>query len=745
MTRLTGFLGKFGFRDAKILNNASVLNLIDYVGSITGRPNIGSSYTAARLMGTKKPTQEGHNAARTGWTTSAKRAIELWYERSDYVNVAHIRGGDALTMVSNTIASFCSDRAFHNFDRIVSIILDGTSWRDLSDRKGMLFGCDWGFNVLHIASEWLPEHMVGVDVTGKYGYAARKIIADEAGLFENAEVIDAGPGRMSKFAGEMDFLIITKSFALLDNGFDRQEFLRVLQVIKPGGYVVFYPEFKPGLITVQDYPALLKAAGFDETAVRDWSGKDLSDPSKGKPYFVVGRKSTEVKVSELRDALKSIGQDSESIVSRRHPIQYPQEDIVTRSKRIQQNIVAGNAVLDSLPLRYTMNMLSVCNIKCIFCDYPDRLRHWALPETFLGDVFDTFDGTLRVQITGGETLMSPSSRNMLDRAKIEPYLQLEVITNMTIEKPGLMEQVAQGASFVTCSIDAATKETYDIIRQDSNFERVVRNLKELVAIRRRLGQHYPHVQINFIVMGHNPHEVAAFLDLAKEIGADSVAYKWLLWTLTPRITEAARFDFGDDQTVRTLCENLVRARDKSIEHGIRIVWGPVPYHIKEGRPDLYKEYDLDDVFGKNVVDWIDPKRIFSEAPRLNTSAEFLPEALDAEVEIVDEMPDGLMPCAAPFTTMQINGPRNANFCCYSTAEYRAIPIDASGSLLDAWNHEKFVEARQNFLEGKYNKVCRPHCSLFREYLARKHGEKTKSKKELAAAKEASMSADSEWE
>lgn len=745
MEKLAAYLAASGFGEPRSFDHSGRSKIAELIRTAFGKPVASSIYLAARRMDGRILAQPGSNAAREIWLSGARQAITRWYEDSDYVKVANIRGGNARTMVNDTITSFCSERALSNFDRIISLMLERTGWDNLQGRAGMLFGCDWGFNVLHIASEWQPERMVGVDITGKYGKAARKILSDEAGLFEGVEVIDAGPGRMSKYAGQMDFLIVTKSFTLLDNGFDRQELLRVLQVLKPGGYLIFSPDFRPGLIQPADFPGLLQAAGVENAATLNWSGQETIGPEDKSIHFVVGQKAAALKTSEIGEALKSIGQDAESILARRPALNYGQEDIVTRCQRIRRNIEGGSAVLDTLPLRYTMNMLSVCNIKCIFCDYPDRLRHWSLPETFLGDVLDTLDGTLRVQITGGETMMSPSALDMLSRARETPYLQLEVITNMTIEKPGLMERVARGASFVTCSIDAATKETYDIIRQDSNFERVVRNLKELVQLRNRLGLHYPHVQINFIIMGHNPHEVHQFVDLAKEIGADSVAYKWLLWTLTPRITEAARFDFSNDRMVRTLCENLIAARDKSIEHNIRIVWGPVPYHIKHERPDLYEEYGLKDVFADGTVRWTDPKRIFAQQPRAETKASFKPEMLDAEIESVDEMPDGLMPCTAPFTTMQINGPRNANFCCYSTAEYRAIPIDATGSLLNAWNHPKFVEARQHFIDGKYAKVCRPHCSLYREHLERKKGARSKSQAELSLAKEASMSADAEWD
>ena len=658
------------------------------------------------------------NGAQVTLAGAARRQIETWYERSDSLKVAHIRGGDPSRMVADTVAAFAGPSMFARFDRMALAIQREMGWATLGDRRGMVLGCDWGFQVLHLAEEWRPQEIVGVDTTGKYGAYGRAILENHRGLFGGASIREAGPGQLSKLSGSREFLIALKSFALLDNYMDRKEAVRALQTVADGGAVLFEPMRTPGHIRPGDLARVLEAAGCTDIRPLDSGMQPLRARQFDSAAYLFAVKRSSVATAEIDDALDRVGQGADDLISGRQRIVYPKEDIVERMKRVQQAIRDGKTKLDVLPLRYTMNMLSVCNIKCIFCDYPDRLRHWSLPETFLTDVIDTLDGTLRVQITGGETMLSPKSVEMLKIAREMPYLQLEVITNMTAPRRDLADVLARGASFITCSIDAATQPTYDKIRQDSNFPRVISGLKELVRLRNEAGQHYPHIQINFIVMGHNVHEIAEFMDLAREIGADSVAYKWLLWTLTPRITEEARFDFSNDMKVRQLCGELQEAHRRSLAYGIRAIWGPVPHHIKSERPDLYDALDMDAVFLHQGAPWTNPKHIFSEGPRRDTVAAIDTASLEAEAEAADTMPDGLMPCTAPFTTMQMNGPRNANFCCYSTADYRAVPVDATGGLLAAWNHEKFQEARRHFLDGRYEKVCRPHCSLYREYQRR---------------------------
>jgi MoaA/NifB/PqqE/SkfB family radical SAM enzyme len=675
-----------------------------------------SAYYVAGKKATAPDNAVGSNYVEKGWLPDAVRQIEAWYQASDYVNVAHIRGGDPKTMVKNTITSFTGRPNFDFVDTALSTIARRAGAKGLQNQSGVVFGSDWGFSVLHIAETWQPGHMLGVDVTGKFSGAGRAVQSLHEGLFSNVEFIDAGPGRMNKYAGQKDFLFITRSYSLLDTYLERKEFVRVIQVLKDGGWVVLQPDLRPGQIAVSDIVEVLQAAGCEDISLHQHNGATLKAGTDKGFAFITAQKRRTIKPSEADAALDQSGQGADALLARRPRIVYPKENILERLQKVAEEIQQGKSVLKTLPLRYTMNVLSVCNIKCIFCDYPDRLRHWTLPESFLSDVIDTLDGTLRVQLTGGETLMSQQSREMLEVARRMPFLQMEVITNMTLEKEGLMDLVQRGASFVTCSMDAATEPTYDKIRQDSDFPRVVRNLKELVRLRNESGAHHPHVQINFIIMGHNYREIAQFIDLAKEIGADSVAYKWLLWTLTPRITEEARFPVKDETAVRSLCEQIIEAERRSRMTGVRIVWGPVPFHLMSEMKEWYDEYDLRGVFNAPPIPWRDPKRIFAKKPRVGTAANISPGEIADALAIVDVMPDGLMPCSAPFTTMQMNGPKNANFCCYSTAEYRNIPVDATGGLLDAWNHPKFVEARRYFHEGKYEKVCRLHCSLYQAYL-----------------------------
>lgn len=651
------------------------------------------------------------------WVERARVLIREWFETTRKTIVDPDEETQVAAQVEACLEAYCSESAFRSLDAAVGILLTAAAADSLENDSVLVFGSDWGFSVLHLAERWSPRSIVGVDLAGKYGDAARTLLEEgRTQAVGQVRLIDRGTWGLREFKATVDYLLVTNSLSLLDSAHDRLELFQVTETLRTGGIFLYVPRQELGMIRLLDYPAILTACGMEGVRILDPHGADVPADSP-QAYLVLARKSIQVSRKEFEVRLAEVGQDSAALLARRPASVDPHGDLVGRIAAVRQQIEKGNSTLETLPLRYTLNVISVCNIKCIFCDYPDMLRHWTLPETFLGDVLDTIEGTHRIQITGGEPLLNSTAMRLVERVAEMPYTLLEIISNMTLPpKRETMETIARGASFLTCSIDAATKETYDRIRQNSDWDRVFDNLKLLAAIRKENGTKHPHIEINFIITGHNVHEIAAFMDRAREVSAGSVAYKWLYWTVTPRTREEDRVDTGDDGVMRLMCEQVREAHRRGLEYGIFVNWGPVPFHVKEERPDLYEEYDLDRVFNETDGS-IYPYTAFDAAPRPGSKPPSgdIDEPMSEIVGRVDEMPDGLMGCTAPFTTLQVNHPQYANFCCYSTAPYRSVKIDSSGSLMDAWNAPEFVEARRHFLAGEYEKTCLPNCSIYAEY------------------------------
>jgi len=75
---------------------------------------------------------------------------------------------------------------------------------------------------------------------------------------------------------------------------------------------------------------------------------------------------------------------------------------------------------------------------------------------------------------------------------------------------------------LTCSIDGATPETYARYRVRGSLPRVLRNVDRIRELRRRHRAAFPLLDWQFVVFGHNEHEIEAARRMARERGMDFV-------------------------------------------------------------------------------------------------------------------------------------------------------------------------------------------------------------------------------
>ncbi len=71
---------------------------------------------------------------------------------------------------------------------------------------------------------------------------------------------------------------------------------------------------------------------------------------------------------------------------------------------------------------------------------------------------------------------------------------------------------------MTVSIDGASAETYAQYRKKGDFERVIGNVRKLNEWKKHYNSGFPYLTWQFIVFGHNEHEIAAARKMAGELG-----------------------------------------------------------------------------------------------------------------------------------------------------------------------------------------------------------------------------------
>lgn len=72
--------------------------------------------------------------------------------------------------------------------------------------------------------------------------------------------------------------------------------------------------------------------------------------------------------------------------------------------------------------------------------------------------------------------------------------------------------------FLNLSIDGASQETYEQYRVRGNFNKVLANIKRLNYYKQKYNSQRPYLSWQFIIFGHNEHEILLIKKLCEELG-----------------------------------------------------------------------------------------------------------------------------------------------------------------------------------------------------------------------------------
>jgi MoaA/NifB/PqqE/SkfB family radical SAM enzyme len=177
--------------------------------------------------------------------------------------------------------------------------------------------------------------------------------------------------------------------------------------------------------------------------------------------------------------------------------------------------------LGPLPQYVEIEVTTICPRKCIMCEHTywkdQEERHLSFAEFRF--ILSQFPKLRWLHLTGeGSSFTNPDYPRMLEYAKsknICVYLvdSFDHIPQESIEK--IIDMKIEG---VYISLDAATKGTYEKIRIGCDFERVLKNIRKLIELKKQKKSLLPEISFRYIVMGNNVEEMPEVLDLINSFG-----------------------------------------------------------------------------------------------------------------------------------------------------------------------------------------------------------------------------------
>mgnify|MGYP005846649391 CR=1 FL=1 len=174
------------------------------------------------------------------------------------------------------------------------------------------------------------------------------------------------------------------------------------------------------------------------------------------------------------------------------------------------------------PVHVSIEPTNACNARCPVCETGkgDMARRTGfLDETLYRAFIDEAAPTTAVLLYYfmGEPFMHRASYDMIRYAR-DKGIYVETCTNGDFVDPeGVIYSDINRISFQLGGMDQATHERY---RVRTRLDKAIANLERLVALRRKHPNSAVEIEVGFIVMRHNEHQVKDFLEWARKIGVD---------------------------------------------------------------------------------------------------------------------------------------------------------------------------------------------------------------------------------
>ncbi|MBU1125641.1 MAG: radical SAM protein [Candidatus Omnitrophica bacterium] len=317
----------------------------------------------------------------------------------------------------------------------------------------------------------------------------------------------------------------------------------------------------------------------------------------------------------------------------------------------------------------TVTLTNKCNLACIMCK--THYKPWDLPVKCIEEIVGLFPYLERVMWQGGEVFLYEGFREMLKEAARFPMRQI-IATNGILINRELAEILVKSNVELTFSIDGATKEVYEHIRQGARFEQVLASVEWINQMRETYN---PTMQtrLNVLVMRSNYHQIEGFLDFAKKYRFTTVFFN-----STGEDFQNARenvFCYArDDEVVRYLDTIRNKVACKAKEYGIRLEnWLPTPGFLDKAQAETHSS------------------QISSQ-----------------EKEAVPQEKKNILLCHAPWQRMYVDCGGTVRPDCLCPTD-RPIGSITENTFAQLWNGEKMKEYRSKILSNQAEGFCNPDC------------------------------------
>ncbi|MBR9677236.1 radical SAM protein [Candidatus Woesearchaeota archaeon] len=173
-----------------------------------------------------------------------------------------------------------------------------------------------------------------------------------------------------------------------------------------------------------------------------------------------------------------------------------------------------------------------CNLNCPLCPTGNksdtRKKGYMTFETYKKVIDELAPYLYEVVMWNyGEPFLNPLTYDFISYAKQKRIPKVIASTNAHLFKDdkAIKKLINSGLDRLIISLDGMTKGTYEKYRRGGNIKQVLETIKKIMATKKALKVKNPFVELQFIVMRQNEHELPLIKNFAKEAGVDALNLK----------------------------------------------------------------------------------------------------------------------------------------------------------------------------------------------------------------------------
>lgn len=173
---------------------------------------------------------------------------------------------------------------------------------------------------------------------------------------------------------------------------------------------------------------------------------------------------------------------------------------------------------------FDVYLTTACNFTCDHCFIPweEWGVHWFDEDDLKDLVMASQDwGTEEITFLGGEPTLYPGLEEALRLAKHEAGVETRIVTNGSERFQQAFQDIDAGLfDLISFSLDGATPETHDTVRQEGSFETVMESIDTV-------SEQGVDFSIISSLYRDNTHEASDLVDLAEQKGSEELTVHFI--------------------------------------------------------------------------------------------------------------------------------------------------------------------------------------------------------------------------